>query len=211
MGPHSLAAQTEGNRWRLCWRFMSGAGRRSAQLKAGDSWAARGPEREQGPGVRWGGWVQPWRGGTRGQRVREGKRENSSCPPPPSPPGRLGQDGGQRSQADLKGFGSIGLSGHGEGVEGSFSAPLPSSPIPSCPLPSPKPEAFGPFQQLCQAFGWVRAQAGEGSSCHPSPCNQGEERNEVTRLGSHEHMRGQSMLLRPKLPPAYCTPHPISL
>lgn len=131
-----------------------------------------GGRRSRGTGVGWGGWVQPWRGGMTRQRIREGKRENSSRPLPPGPPGRLRQEGGQSSQADLTGLGSSRMSGHSEGGQCAFSAPPPSSPIPSCPLRSPKPEAFGPFQQLGQAFGWVRARGGEGSSCHPSPCRQ---------------------------------------
>lgn len=47
--------------------------------------------------------------------------------------------------------------------------PFSSFSSPSCPLCSPKPEAFGPLQQLCPAFGWVRDWAAQGSSCHSFP------------------------------------------
>lgn len=61
---------------------------------------------------------------------------------------------------------------------------------PSCPLCSPKPEAFGPLQQLCPAFGWVRDWAAQGSSCHSSPWRRGGRARRWHGWGNLKHVAG---------------------
>lgn len=148
-----------------CWRFMRAAGGPSAQLGGSDSWAACGWRREQEEGV---GDVGPALGAAALEGRGQGRDREAT---PPSP--QLWAEVRSGVPACSERLRKLWVSGHSEREGCPFPTPSPSSPTPSCPLPSPKPKAFGPLQQLCQAFGWVRAWAGEGSSCHPSPCRQG--------------------------------------
>lgn len=137
MGPHSPAAQSEENRW--SWGQSVNAGdsrvcsRRSAWLRsvtAGSTW--------------WGGegWVQLRKKAPEGRRPGR-ERVNSSASLP-----RLGQL--TCEARDPAGSTDIRRSRR-------CSCGPPVAPNPRCPGPNPKPQASGPFQQLCQAFGWVRA------------------------------------------------------
>lgn len=124
-----------------CWQFMSGAGRRSAQLGDSDSWAARGRGRE--PGHRGGS-------GCVGLALEEEAQDGR---------GR-GRERGGVPLVHPPGWGRSEVRGPGRPVklgscvlvdvrrEKGVSAPSPASPIPSC-RPQPNPEAFGPLQQLC--------------------------------------------------------------
>lgn len=70
--------------------------------------------------------------------------------------------------------------------------PFSSFSSPSCPLWSPKPEAFGPLQQLRPAFGCVRDWAALRSSCHSSLWRLGWKSKEVVWLGKSQ-TRGRAV------------------
>lgn len=133
-------------------------------LRARDSWAARGWGGSRGVRVGWAGSAV----GEEAREYRTQGRERRELLLPPAPQSWTGV--WSEAAADLTGLGSCRVRGHNE----RDVPQLPLHPPPtSCPVRNPEPKACRPFQQLCQAFSWVGAQAGERSSCHPSPCRRG--------------------------------------